>query len=251
MHCHCRWKVCALMVPAVVCCAPRNIDDDALIELSRLSSLTHLTLKGTLATNAGLKHLSTLPRLAHLDLGSKWEVDDAGLAAVAACPELKILAVGSFNLARPPHQMANPKGLQKLEHLSFGGCFASKGLHVLFPLLKLRSLSIQGIDSVTDCVMRHISTSQTQLQHLFLRSGYSLTKEGLQLLTPLANLCVLSVGACPAISQVILEAFTAAHARLTIMEHGCRLSSDGDAMCAMAPESAMGHEASILSVRVY
>jgi hypothetical protein len=94
-----------------------------------------------MATNAGLKALQVLPRLAHLDLGSKWELDDAGLAAVAACPQVKVLAVGSFNLVRP--NLCNPKGLQKLEHLSFGGGFANKGLHLLFPLLNLKSLYVQ------------------------------------------------------------------------------------------------------------
>lgn len=64
----------------------------------------------------------------------------AGLAAVASCPELRVLAAGSFNLVRPA---CNPKGLAKLEHLSFGGGFANKGLHLLFPLLKLKSLYVQ------------------------------------------------------------------------------------------------------------
>jgi hypothetical protein len=59
---------------------------------------------------------------------------------VASCPELKVLAAGSFNLVRPA---CNPKGLAKLEHLSFGGGFANKGLHLLFPLLKLKSLYVQ------------------------------------------------------------------------------------------------------------
>lgn len=46
--------------------------------MARMPSLTHITLKGSLATNAGLKHLCSLPRLTHLDLGSKWELDDTG-----------------------------------------------------------------------------------------------------------------------------------------------------------------------------
>eukprot|EP00775_Hariotina_reticulata_P004093 gene4093-4340_t len=175
----------------------RNIDDEALQQLAGMLSLATLTLRGTMATNAGLKSLQVLPRLSHLDLGSKWELDDAGLAAVAACPQVKVLAVGSFNLVRP--NLCNPKGLQKLEHLSFGGGFANKGLHLLFPLLNLKSLYVQGIDLVTDGVMRHISASQKQLQHLSLRSGYSLTSGGLSLLAPLANLSVLSTngGAAP------------------------------------------------------
>lgn len=110
----------------------------------------------------------------------------------------------------------------------------------------------QGIDSVTDCVMRHISCSQTQLQHLSLRSGYSLTKEGLAHLAPLANLAVLSVGACPAINRSSLEAFTAAHSRLAmLLEGSCPLLFDqGDALCAMAPEPALASPFMRAAVRV-
>jgi hypothetical protein len=73
------------------------------------------------------------------------------------------------------------------------------------------------------------------------RSGYSLTKDGLTQLAPLANLSVLSVGACPAISRPALEAFTAAHSRLAMLLQGsCPLLSDeGEALCAMAPEPAL------------
>jgi len=122
-------------------CPCRNINDEALQHLADMPSVATLTLRATTATNAGLKALQALPHLSHLDLGSKWELDDAGLAAVAACPQLKILAVGSFNLVRP--NLCNPKGLQKVEHLSFGGGFANKGLHLLFPLLNLKSLYVQ------------------------------------------------------------------------------------------------------------
>lgn len=63
----------------------------------------------------------------------------AGLAAVAACSRLRVLTVGSFNLVRP---LLGRQDLKRLEHLSFGGGFANKGLHLLFPLLELKSLHI-------------------------------------------------------------------------------------------------------------
>jgi hypothetical protein len=50
-----------------------------------------------------------------------------------------VLTVGSFNLVRP---VLSRKDLRRLEHLSFGGGFANKGLNLLFPLLDLRSLHI-------------------------------------------------------------------------------------------------------------
>ncbi len=58
-------------------------------------------------------------------------------------------------------------------------------------------------------------SSQTSLERLALRSGYSLTEDGLQTLSGLGNLAVLSVSACPAITQTCLGAFTSAHRRLS------------------------------------
>jgi hypothetical protein len=63
----------------------------------------------------------------------------AGLAAVASCGKLRVLTVGSFNLVRP---LLGRQDLRCLEHLSFGAGFANKGLHLLFPLLDLKSLHI-------------------------------------------------------------------------------------------------------------
>jgi hypothetical protein len=101
---------------------------------------------------------------------------------------------------------------------------------------------VQGMDSVTDCVMRHISASQKQLQQLALRCGYSLTPVGLRQLAALANLAVLSVGACPAINKASLEAFASTHTRLgLLLEGACPLLPDSDnALCALAPERAVG-----------
>jgi hypothetical protein len=62
----------------------RNVTDEALEELARIPSLAHITLKGSLATNDGLQHLRCLPRLTHLDLGSRWELDDTGEDGAAA-----------------------------------------------------------------------------------------------------------------------------------------------------------------------
>lgn len=102
--------------------------------------------------------------------------------------------------------------------------------------------TVQGIDSVTDGVMRHISDSQAGLQALTLRSGYALTPAGLRLLAPLANLALLSVGACPGISRATLEALTAGHARLALLGGGtCPLLRDTCDAVALAPEQGLLH----------
>lgn len=97
------------------------------------------------------------------------------------------------------------------------------------------------MDSVTDSVMRHISASQTQLTRLALRCGYSLTPGGLWQLAALANLAVLSVGACPAIDKPSLRAFAASHVRLGLLLEGCcplLPDSSSNALCALAPDQA-------------
>lgn len=101
---------------------------------------------------------------------------------------------------------------------------------------------MQGMDSVTDGVMRHISSSQKQLRQLALRCGYALTPNGLAQLAALANLAVLSVGACPAINKASLGAFTAAHARLGLLLEGCcpLVPDTSNALCALAPDHIAG-----------
>lgn len=58
---------------------------------------------------------------------------------MASCAGLRELTVGSFNLVGP---LLGRRDLRRLEHLSFGGGFANKGLHLLFPLLDLKSLHV-------------------------------------------------------------------------------------------------------------
>ncbi|KIZ06726.1 hypothetical protein MNEG_1222 [Monoraphidium neglectum] len=202
----------------------RRVDDDALAAVAGAGALEVLGLRNTEVHNEGLAWLGSLARLRSLDLGSRFELDDSGLECLAgagaaagrraACGALRSLTAGSFNLTRKP-----PPGFgASLERLTFGGGFANKNLDLLFPLPRLRSLHATGIDTVTDRVMRTVS-SQTSLEELSLRSGYSLTRDGLMTLHSLANLSALSVSSCPAINDNVLAAFadrrTAARAGAT------------------------------------
>ncbi len=117
----------------------RRIDDEALASISSLTALGTLALRNTEVSNSGLRHLRTLRLLRSLSLGSRFELDDEGLGALAGCASLRRLSAGSFNLKRLLPRGAFPA----LEHLSFGGGFANKGLQLLFPLPALRSLHVQ------------------------------------------------------------------------------------------------------------
>ncbi|KAI8471213.1 MAG: hypothetical protein J3K34DRAFT_520708 [Monoraphidium minutum] len=180
----------------------RRVDDAALAAAAGVGSLEALELRNTEVHSAGLAALAGLPRLAALDLGCRFELDDAGLQSLAACSALRSLTAGSFNLSRKPPRAFGAS----LQRLTFGGGFANKGLDLLFPLPRLTSLHATGIDTVTDKVMRTVS-SQTSLEELSLRSGYSLTSAGLMTLRGLPALSALSVSSCPAISDAVLAAF--------------------------------------------
>lgn len=88
---HVRMLTLQDLSPVLRCC--RNVTDEALAELARIPSLAHITLKGSLATNDGLQLLRALPRLTHLDLGSRWELDDTGAAAGGGWGGVRLLRV--------------------------------------------------------------------------------------------------------------------------------------------------------------
>jgi hypothetical protein len=56
----------------------RNVGDEALLELPKFPLLSSLILRSTTVTNDGLKPLGSMACLEQLDLGSKWEINDAG-----------------------------------------------------------------------------------------------------------------------------------------------------------------------------
>ena len=125
------------------CCPHRRIDDSCLTVLSRFSRLTSLQVADTSISNSGLSALRSLPHLAVLDLGWRFEVNDEGLEHLATAPGLRHLRAGSFNLLVGVEGPRGRRGLPHLQHLSFGGSFANKGLHLLFPMPTLTSLHVQ------------------------------------------------------------------------------------------------------------
>jgi hypothetical protein len=65
------------------------VTDEALLQLPKFPALTSLVLRSTLATNDGLKPLANMQCLEQLDLGSKWELNDAGRAQGQQQPGLQ------------------------------------------------------------------------------------------------------------------------------------------------------------------
>lgn len=119
--------------------ACKLLRNDGLQAACNLAALTRLEFAHSLVTNKGIASLARLSNLRHVNLGSNFEVNDRGWAALAACSGLQNLDVGGFNIAR----RLPPPAFAALLHLSFGGQFANQGLHLLFPLPALRVLVLQ------------------------------------------------------------------------------------------------------------
>ena len=93
-----------------VLAAPDGLSDQGLKHLTRLTALTHLDLSGTQVTDRGLRHLYRLHALTHLDLNNTL-VSDVGAAHLAGMANLRHLnlqgtrvtlsGVGKLVQARP------------------------------------------------------------------------------------------------------------------------------------------------------
>ena len=68
-----------------------GLDDSALVHIGKVATLRELELGDAAITSAGLKHLRGLRELTFLGLGWTKDVTDAGLADLAALPNLEVL----------------------------------------------------------------------------------------------------------------------------------------------------------------
>lgn len=68
-----------------------GLDDSALAHIGKVATLRELELGDAAITSAGLKHLRGLRELTFLGLGWTKDVTDAGLADLAALPNLEVL----------------------------------------------------------------------------------------------------------------------------------------------------------------
>lgn len=218
----------------------KNFDRAGMKLLVHLKALSSVRLGGTNVSNIDLQLLVELKELKLVDLGSQFEVNDFGLDALAACKRLHNLSTGNFNVSH-----AVPQGFRYLTHLQFGGMYANKGLQHLFPLRKLSSLHLNGIDTVTDAVMGHLAL-QTTLRELCLNGGYHLSSFGLRSLAPLPSLAYLKLSACPQVGPGCVDALMAAHLQLSqVCICACPLVADGVKMYQRGKRSVVSVELSI------
>jgi hypothetical protein len=187
-------------------------NDGTLVQLSTLPDIKHLRLRGTLVTDAGIKHLTRLRSLEFLDLENT-RVSDGALAHLAGLPRLEYLDlsgtrvtdIGVLRLSdtrslrglRLNHCNVSNAGLQglrqlaELERLQLGNtCITDAGLTCLCGLTHLRELRLSKT-ALTDAGVVHLE-GLGALEELGL-DNTGLTDAGLLKLKKCSNLRRLHV----------------------------------------------------------
>jgi len=160
--------------------------DAVLAALEPLAGLKQLELKGTQATDEGLKHLRGMPGLERLILRGVTEVTDAGAAHLAGLKNLRFLHLTRSRMTDAG--LAHLHGLTRLEHLTLqDNGFSDAGLAHLARLKHLRRLYLGlGHGRITDAGLAHLQ-GLTALEVLDLQTTL-VTDAGLMQLAGLPKL---------------------------------------------------------------
>lgn len=144
----------------------KEVDDEALkTHISKLTSLGSLSLDGTSVTNDGLQHLSSLPKLRSLDLGSLKGVTGAGFERLAKLPALEELNLQSSGVSVDDLKKL-PAALPKLKKLKLGWLKVDGAMTELAGLKNLQSLDLFKTD-LSDEGAKALA-SMSGLQKLYL-----------------------------------------------------------------------------------
>lgn len=92
-------RISAVFRPTVALSAARDLSDEDLKSIGKLTHLEFLDLTHTAITDSGLAHLKRLRSLRKIDV-SHTQVSDAGLAHLKALPKLDLLDVRGTKVSR-------------------------------------------------------------------------------------------------------------------------------------------------------
>ena len=237
-------------------------DASSRVIVMKCPNLEVLDLGGcTGITNTSLSVLASLKKLRSLNLRSCWQVSDSGVMHLSSSAEsLQQLnlqdcqKVSDTALRHLSHSLISKPGLSQL-NLSFCANVSDSGMKSLSKISSLRSLNLRSCDNITDIgvgylaeasvglttldlsfcdkvsdrALDHIASGLFNLTHLSLISC-RITDEGLgKICKTLADLHVLNIGQCSALTDSALEHIGLRLKRMEFLDlYGCnRISSEG------------------------
>jgi len=165
------------------------VTDEGLECLRPLRSLVGLELTQTGISNRGLAVLKELPALEYLALCTG--LTDAGLKQVAQIANLRWLSILGGRMSGPG--LAELSKLRRLERLCFwgargGGTLSDRHIKYLEGLTQLKSLTLYGVDALTDASLASISKLRNLEELYFIRTSPKFTVAGVGHLKELKNL---------------------------------------------------------------
>jgi hypothetical protein len=166
-----------------------GITNEGLVYLKSLRSLRGLELTEASVGNRGLAVLKDLPALEYLALTTG--VTDADLAQVAQVSNLRWLRIAGGRMWGSG--LAELAKLPRLERLCLstargGGQISDRHIKYLEGITRLKSLTLWGVDDLTDASLASISKLKNLEELYFIRADTKFTPEGVASLKNLKNL---------------------------------------------------------------
>lgn len=164
-----------------------NLTDASVVELSSITSLEEIDLRLCgLITDASCFALSHLPRLRYLCLGWCYLMTDSSLEALSKCV--------------------------RLETLLLWGCeqLTDRGVQSISRLPNLNRLELPELADISDFGIRELSSNARRLRTLRLTSLKAVSDEGAGALASLTDLKLLTIQACPNVTEAAVNALKSA-----------------------------------------
>lgn len=173
-----------------------DASDEGLRHIARLTGLRALELDGCPAGDAGLERLDALVNLEEIDLGGFGKdhevpgVGERGMHVLARLPKLRRL--GLWRSEVTVSGLAELRNCRSLTHLELNGTMI--GDAGLAEIVECRSLTYLRVEDtkVTDAGLVHLA-KLPQLETLWIGENQGVTDEGLKTIGRLVNLTVLDL----------------------------------------------------------
>jgi hypothetical protein len=196
-----------LLAPGVTRLKGIGLNDEAVIALTQIPSLTELDLSGCdQVTDVSVSRLKKINGLEILDLSFCNQISDASLVQLAELENLRSLNLNWCYAVTDGGLSALAK-CSSLQSLSLWGCeeVTDLGVTALAKLPILRSLDLPEFASITDASLIMLSDKAQSLECLRLDHLTTITDDGIRQLGKMFSLSVLTIQSCPNITASAIK----------------------------------------------